>query len=377
VISDKLDIANKRINQVKTSTSLIIALVVVCLTVSTFIIVHFVHSNESASTQADEPTVKNLTEAKVSAPPSLVDPSSSDVPTDNISTKYGDTVPVPYWNPPEDILTIPALRRKVQKVGDWIYFLYPIREKLDGEELEYTALYRYREDESDMSLISNGKCDDYQIAENSVYYIRHNMFNYDGALYVSRTDGRAQEMLEEYLDIFQIAENHIYYTFSNDTVGVGNEGHALHRMDLDGRNRIIVAYRVSGVGLDAYPKEFSYGHNFYTDGKYVYGGNYKMKLGEPASGREEIVVTTLSADGYSGEWIYYTTTMLIKAKRDGSEQIILDEGQDADDDGISDSMFYISEFDSKSVWIYYRDQSLGGNYRIRVDGTKREAISRN
>lgn len=45
---------------------------------------------------------------------------------------------------------------------------------------------------------------------------------------------------------FQIVdEKYIYYIYRHDTVGVGLEGHALHRMNLDGSDIMLAAYEVS------------------------------------------------------------------------------------------------------------------------------------
>jgi len=288
-----------------------------------------------------------------------------------------------HWKPPQAPLTIPVLRQKVQVVGDWIYFLYPITEIYDentGDTWTYTALYRFIDNDADVMLVSEGKCDDYQIAADSVYYVCHNMANYGGELCVSRTDGLAQEILEDWIDKFLIVNEYIYYTYSYDTIGVGTEGYALHRMDLNGGNKIVVAYEVHGIGLKYFDSGNGYRNDFDTDGEYVYGDNYKMKLGAPANGTETLIITGDLTDGYDDEWIYYTTTMLMKCKYDGSQQYILDAGIDTDGDEISDSFFYIEKIDSE--WIYYYDQMHrvdeiydSGYRRISKDGLIKEKIN--
>ena len=54
------------------------------------------------------------------------------------------------------------------------------------------------------------------------------------------------KILDTELYDFQIVDDkYIYYVYCFDTTGVGIEGHALHRMNLDGSNEIIAAYEVS------------------------------------------------------------------------------------------------------------------------------------
>jgi len=287
-----------------------------------------------------------------------------------------------HWQPPQNPLTIPALRRNVQLVGGWTYFLYAVTDdpNVSDETWRYTALYRFKDCDTELELISDGKCDDFQIAGDSVYYITHNMMNYAGVLYVSRTDGRAQVVLEEWVDKFQIVGQHIYYTHSNQNVGSGTIGHALQRMDLNGNNRMVVAYEVDGPGLRNFDSGSYFRHDFHTDGEYVYGDNYKMRLGFPADGTETLIITGDLVDEYDDEWIFYTTTMLMKSRHDGSQQTILDAGFDFDEDGISDSFFHIRGVDDD--WVYYTDQLIGMDYidgyvggllRIRKDGTEKES----
>ena len=115
-------------------------------------------------------------------------------------------------------------------------------------------------------------------------------------------------------------DKYIYYVYCFDTTGVGIEGHALHRMNLDGSNEIIAAYEVSSDILKC-------SHFDYKIKKgWVYYKNFKMELGNPASGLEKIVMNDIG----DNDWIYYITNQLIKAKKDGSQRVVLD-GEDTFD----------------------------------------------
>lgn len=315
-----------------------------------------------------------FTHPSSSANPPLTEPTAAEEETtDGPKTFSGD------WTPPRAPQIIPALRRNIQQVNDWVYFLYPIKEDLGTVKIIYTALYRCREDESALSLVSEGKCDDYQIASDSVYYICRNLAGYAGELCVSRTDGLAREVLADDIDKFQIVDDYIFFTYSTQS-GPVIDNHALHRMDLDGTHTMIVAYEAqgSGIGKRGVHPDSNLRHDFSTDGKYVYGENYKMELGFPADGTEKLIVTSPALDGYDVEWIYYVTNMLIKAKRDGSNQMILDRGLHINDDGIisgdglSNVFLVLEPVDKNSDWLYYDFYIDGESYRIRKDGTGKE-----
>ncbi len=81
-----------------------------------------------------------------------------------------------------------------------------------------------------------------------------------------------------------------------------------------------------------------------------------MELGEPADGYEKIVCKDIG----DNDWIYYVTNRLMKARRDGSEQIELD--------GVDDYDYHIEKVEGD--WIYYIKG--GVKYRIRTDGTGKE-----
>ena len=150
-----------------------------------------------------------------------------------------------------------------------------------------------------------------------------------------------------------VVEKYIYFTYRHDTVGVGLEGHALHRMNLDGSDIMIAAYEVSGAdGMGVNNFEYKI-----VDG-WVDCGEFKMKSGAPADGYEKIVCKDIG----DNDWIYYVTNRLMKARRDGSEQTELD--------GVDDYYYYLEKVEGD--WIYY---TKGGvKYRIRTDGTGKEKM---
>ena len=88
--------------------------------------------------------------------------------------------------------------------------------------------------------------------------------------------------------------------------------------------------------------------------------NYKIELGNPADGLEKVVLL----EDTDAEWIYYTTNRLIKAKPDGSEQVVLDD--------IDDFWYSINKIENG--WIYY--QKGNDLYKIDIDGNHKEKIEK-
>lgn len=131
-------------------------------------------------------------------------------------------------------------------------------------------------------------------------------------------DGLYKSVLEKEVGDFSIDKEYIYFTYYFDTVGVGLSGHALYRMDLNGDNIVAVSYELSGPDLMG-----SHNGVHIEDGWAMYD-NYKIELGNPADGLEKVVLL----EDTDAEWIYYTTNRLIKAKPDGSEQVVLDDIDD-------------------------------------------------
>ena len=107
----------------------------------------------------------------------------------------------------------------------------------------------------------------------------------------------------------------MYFAFA---VVFGLEGHALHRMDINGDNIITVAYELSSPNLQG-----SHYNVSIEDGWAIYQ-NYKIQIGNPADGLEKVILL----DGTNKDWIYYTSNRLIKAKPDGTEQVVLDDEND-------------------------------------------------
>ncbi|MCM1253311.1 MAG: DUF5050 domain-containing protein [Clostridium sp.] len=239
-----------------------------------------------------------------------------------------------------------------KKAGEWVYFRY-MQESSDDD---YPVLCRYKENERMAERVTEGSCYTYEVAGGHVYYLNSIIaFQDHGELYISEPDGKNTRMLEEELHDFQIVdEKYIYYTYRHDTYGVGLEGHALHRMNLDGSNSMIAAYEVSGAD-DIGASHFKYK---VVDG-WVDCGTFKMELGEPADGYEKIVCKEIG----DNDWIYYVTNRLMKARRDGSEQMELD--------GVCD--YYYEVVKVVDDWIYY--YKGGMPYRIRTDGSELETVT--
>lgn len=67
-----------------------------------------------------------------------------------------------------------------------------------------------------------------------------------GKLFIARPDGINKRVIEEEIYNFSIENNYIYFVYCFDTVGVGLDGHALHRMELNGKISLqyLMNYRV-------------------------------------------------------------------------------------------------------------------------------------
>lgn len=124
--------------------------------------------------------------------------------------------------------------------------------------------------------------------------------------------------------------------------------HALYRVNLDGTNKMIAAYEVSGIGLEGSHFDFT------VKDEWAYGKNYRIRLGNPANGFEKI---ELLEECDNDDWIYYVTNRLIKARKDGTEQIELD--------GVDSYDYQINNIDKE--WVYYTKG--GERYKIKKDAT--------
>lgn len=241
-----------------------------------------------------------------------------------------------------------------QKADNWVYFRYMLTETYNDYTVTYPALFRYQEDVCTVERVNDRACYSFEIVGDRVYYLDSSISYQDhGELYVSKVDGEDKRILEDELFNFQIIdEQYIYYTYRYDTVGVGLEGHALYRMNLDGSERMIAAYEVSGTDMST--SHFDYK----VEDGWVDCGTFKMELGEPADGYEKIVFKDIG----DNDWIYYVTNRLIKARKDGSESMELD--------GVDDYYYEIEKIEDD--WIYYIKG--GEKYKIRTDGSGKEAI---
>lgn len=251
-------------------------------------------------------------------------------------------------------------------VGEWTYFRYFVETQYDEDNFSYPALFRSKGDNEYAERVSGMGCLNFVVAQNSVFYIDLGMitesYGDHGVLYVSRPDGKTERLLEEELHSFQIIDEKIFYTFRHDTTGVGAQGHALWRMELSGSKKMIVAYEVGGVGLKGSHFDFTV-----KDG-WAFCGNYRIALGFPATGLERLEILS----DFDDEYVYYTTNQLIKAKRDGTVQFVLD------DSFVNNDIYAVPCLEVDRIednWIFY-GASSSYYFKIRTDGTSKTEISR-
>lgn len=187
-----------------------------------------------------------------------------------------------------------------RKVGEFTFFTYNMTEMIGNDVVTYPALFKWKEGKL-AERISEDACPHFEVVKNSVIYLNSTLVDYShGQLYVARPDGMNERVMEEELYDFSVDDESIYFTYCFDTVGVGLEGHALHRMDLNGDNVITVAYELSSPSLQG-----SHYNVSIEDGWAIYS-NYKVQIGNQADGLEKVVLL----DSTDEDWIYYTSNML-------------------------------------------------------------------
>lgn len=237
---------------------------------------------------------------------------------------------------------------KEATIGNYTYFTVNIEE----EEETFPVLYRFEKGKL-AERVSDRACGHFEVIKGTILYLDSTICDLShGSLYISRPDLLNKRVIEEEILDFTIDSEDIYYTYCYDTVGVGLEGHALHRMDLNGENNEIVAFPVSSPLFEGCH------FNVNIEGDWAIYDNYKVQMGHPADGTEKVI--------YLGDekvdWIFYTTNRLFKEKPDGSEKEQLDD--------ISDFWYQIESIDDK--WVYYTKDN--DKYRIDYDGNKKSKI---
>ncbi|MCM1326066.1 MAG: DUF5050 domain-containing protein [Bacteroidales bacterium] len=243
-----------------------------------------------------------------------------------------------------------------KKVGDYIYFRYMIESIYSRHTCTYPALFRCKEGDTIAERMTEDACFHFEAVGDCVYYVDSCVLAYPdhGILYLINPDGSAQILDDELYDFQIVDEQYIYYTYCHDTVGVGIDGHALQRMNLDGSDKMIAAWEVTfcespGTAAGKSPSHF----NIKVEDGWADYGDFKMELGAPADGTEKLVCNEIGDNDY----IYYVTNRLMKARRDGSERVELD--------GTCDYYYQIEKIEDD--WIYYRKGGMP--YKIRTDGT--------
>jgi hypothetical protein len=247
---------------------------------------------------------------------------------------------------------ITSLMKNVTTVGEWTYFIYDVFD--ESINYEYPVLYRTKDGQEATLVNEWGACWEYHVVKESVYYLCGTVSHRDHCkLYVTRPDGKTEVMLDDELYRIQIVdEKYIYYVYRHDTMGVGQEGLSLHRMDITGDNRIIVAYPVRGMGF-----KYNGYYDFEIIDGWAYAGNFRIFINGKANGLEKMQILTDDYETYTDGYIYYATNRLVKAKPDGSEIIGLDE-----------PATYWCEFNGiENDYITYSADHV--SYRIKTDGT--------
>lgn len=275
---------------------------------------------------------------------------------------------VVYWvrkpNPYQEIAIVNNKNEVIYPIGvdilnkevveEFTFFTYKTSEKVGDIIITYPVLYKWKEGYP-AERVSEGACPHFEIVKNSIIYLNSTLEDLShGQLYVARPDGLNKRILEEEIYDFSVDKEYIYFTYCFDTVGVGLNGNALHRMDLDGGNIVTVSYGLSSPHLQGNHYEVRI-----EDGWAIYK-NYKIEMGNPANGLEKVVLL----EDTDADWIYYTSNRLIKAKPDGSEQIILDD--------IDDFWYQIDKIENGII--YY--QKGNNSYKIDINGNNKSKMEK-
>lgn len=241
---------------------------------------------------------------------------------------------------------------KTEKVGEWTYFIYNYTDNVIEEKCTYPVLFKWKKGNYAVR-VSELACSDFFVAKDSVFYLNSTIGDLShGESYVLRPDGKNSKLLKEEVYCFEIEGEYLYYVYCYDTVGVGLDEHAIYRMNLNGTDISKAAYKTYGTSLTAPMKEFEI-----KDGFICYD-DYKIEIGSPATGLEKVIYTKET----DSEWLYYTSNKLIKARPDGSEQIVLDDTD----------TWWISFEKIEDEWIYY---TIGNeHYKIDIYGDNKQIV---
>jgi len=289
-------------------------------------------------------------------------------------------------------------KSNVRTVGEWIYFIYPLEySHMISYGLRYSSLFRLNSNGEDglAVRVNSGAIRNFDVARNSVFYLRYGsaFFPFAGnSQYVTRPDGLSYMLLVGNLADFKIDGDQIYFTYMPSGSG-GRRTlvscyllHAIFRMDLDGSNISVAAFKPAGIGIGA--SGLILNTLEHVEDGWAYGGDreFRIRLGNPADGSE--AVQLLNPDYFEGDWIYWIAhSRIMKARPDGTEltEIFYKTGLVGIVLGVGNSICsnyqyaYVND-DYGGMYIYFNTNWLGGGlplslYRVSIDGTDLSWVS--
>lgn len=238
-------------------------------------------------------------------------------------------------------------------IGEYTFFTYNTSQMIGDKIITYPVLYKWQKGKI-AEKISKDACPHFEVIKNSVIYLNSTLADLShGELYVARPDGMNKRVMEEELYDFSVDDEYIYFTYCFDTIGAGLEGHALYRIDLNGNHMTRMAYEISSPILKGSH------YNVRIENGWAIYSNYKIQIENEANGLEKVVLLENTDD----DWIYYTSNRLIKAKPDGTEQIVLDEADD----------FWYQIDKIEGEYIFY--QKGNDKYKIDINGENKEKLN--
>lgn len=254
------------------------------------------------------------------------------------------------------------------RINDTLFFTSTLSENIDGKPVFFKGLFRWRRGE-DAHLMSKNDCIFFRSYRDKVYFIdSQSLEDSCGKLYRVDEYSEVEDLGISDLISFQIMDEYLYFVHCDCSRSINSSKSGLFRAKLDGSDKRLICFPISSP---LYPMDFS-AYNFETNylitaNSVVYKNLQIQFSGEKASGLEKFILH----GNYKFEWIYYATNQLIKARPDGSEQIILD---DSAKEYISKYhlSYHIDHIDDE--WIYYYIGNL--KYKIRLNGEEKTYLGK-
>lgn len=251
--------------------------------------------------------------------------------------------------------------------NDSVYALHNIKEERQSgnnetKMVEFPALFLLQK-EKEAIQISKNYCIKLDFLEDKLIFLESvdDSSEYGKLRAVDKNGVICDLCIDDVID-FTCRDGNIYLKYRQQSIAGDQKLFGLYRANPDGSEPTLVAYPIHGKNFRL---DFNNLDQLTIKDGYISNEKGKLKLGDPASGLEEVILNK----EYKFDWIYYATNRLIKAKPNGSERIVLDELADYKKDGF-DPYIDIDLIDDE--WIYYTVSGI--KYKIGKNGEEKTLI---